>query len=140
MGLPYLEIIRTRELSNMFIPYEIIIDGQSAGFLANGERNTGRVNVGKHCIQVKYLWLRSPELWVDCEAGKHLKIEVGAHNLARYLAPITPAVFLLHLILQAYTGFDKIIILFIPIGILYVFYLTFGYKFYFSIRLLEKEN
>ena len=57
--------------------YAVEIDGRPVAELAVAQHRSVEVVPGRHHVQAKVLWMSSPELEVDLEAGSEVTIEIA---------------------------------------------------------------
>ncbi len=57
-----IKIHRTKEFTNMMRNYQILIDGQLVGTIANGETKDFPVTAGSHTVKAKIDWCGSSDI------------------------------------------------------------------------------
>ncbi|MGH0037300.1 MAG: hypothetical protein ACQGVK_19925 [Myxococcota bacterium] len=75
--LACIEVRRTRHWIAALRRLSIRVDGHEAGAVAFGRTTQLCVPPGRHRVQVRIDWGRSPEVEVDLEAGERVILEAG---------------------------------------------------------------
>jgi hypothetical protein len=126
-----IKITRTKEDNNRMRDYQLLIDGQKVGTIANGQTKEFEVPSGQHSIVAKIDWCSSPELSFDSSDTK--TFFVGGFKGGNWIMPISLGIIVLHIILKYFWGFDYLMILFIPAALPILYYMTFGRKNYLTL-------
>jgi hypothetical protein len=125
---------RTSEYNNRIRDYEIFIDGQQVGTIANGETKDFPTTEGQHTVTAKIDWCSSPNISVDINDNKTKNLKVGSFRYGQILMPIGLVIILLHFILSKFADFEYIIFLDAPLFLLFIYYLTIGRKKYLTLE------
>ena len=125
---------RTSEYNNRIRDYEIFIDGQQVGTIANGETKDFPTTEGQHTVTAKIDWCSSPNISVDINDNKTKNLKVGSFRYGQILMPIGLVIILLHFILLKFADFEYIIFLDAPLFLLFIYYLTIGRKKYLTLE------
>jgi hypothetical protein len=136
--MPTIQIHRSNEYNNRMRDYQIFIDGQKAGTIANGETRDFPTTAGPHTITANVDWCSSPDLSVDVRENQPAIVKVGGFRFGRILMPIGLVLIALHFILAFLADFRYTIFLLVPIFLVQVYYLTVGRRNYLSIS-VKKE-
>ena len=126
-----IRIQRTRDFYNQASKYKIFIDGQMVGTIANKEINEFIVSSGQHTVTAKASWgCGSQDIIVDANDDKINTLIVGSGKMWHWmlvilLGPI-PSIFT--------TGCVKKVLMFFPILLGIVYWLTVARKNYLSLE------
>jgi hypothetical protein len=67
---------RVRPVQPLLV-YTVDIDGRPAAELAVAQHRSVEVAPGRHHVQANVLWMSSPDLEVEVEAGASVTVEIG---------------------------------------------------------------
>lgn len=132
-----IKITRTSEYSNRMRDYQIFIDGQKVGTIANGETKEFEISTGQHSIVAKIDWCSSPELLFDSNDTTTFK--VGGFKYGNWIMPIGLGIIVVHFILQRTMNFGYTFYLIVPVFLLLVYYLTLGRKNYLTLTTTDSK-
>ena len=132
-----IKLQRTSEFLNRRRDYNIFIDGQQIGTIANGETKDITTSVGPHTITAKIDWCSSPDLLIDVHENQATTLKVSGFKYGQWLMPVGIGLIVLHLILSMFADIKYIIYLVVPVFLVLAYYLTIGRKNYLSISVLN---
>ena len=132
-----IKLQRTSENKNRLREYQIYIDGQKIGTIANGETKEFETNNGQHSLVAKIDWSSSPELTLNFDNSQTKHLEVGVSKNRNWIMRI--GLFLLGLGCVLNPFFDNKWSMFIALHVmvLFVYYLTLGRKKYLTLTELN---
>ena len=102
-------VSRTSQISNKFIPIQILIDGQQTGSLVDGERSEFRTPSGVHTIQAKLNISTSNTLEFTISDNQIIEFELGStvNVLKNILIALShPALLVVLYLLDKIIGWD----------------------------------
>ncbi|QXP65750.1 hypothetical protein [Polaribacter sp. AHE13PA] len=129
-------ITRTSEWNNRARKFGIYIDNKKIGTISNGETKEFNIDSGKHKINGKIDWCRSPIMEFEITENESKIIEIGGFKNSKIIMPLGIVImslfFLIKYLLKIESNF---LILFAGIGFLFPFYyMTIGKNKYLTIR------
>lgn len=123
-----IKIQRTSEYNNRMRNYQIFIDGQKTGIIANGQTMEFTTSPGQHTIMAKIDWCSSPDLLIHINDNETKNLKVGSFKHANWIMPIGAGIIALHFILKMTMGFNYVLFLVFPVSLILLYYITFGRK------------
>ena len=127
-------LTRTSAFADRLNDYELFLDGENIGTIANGEIKNIETTSGQHSILAKLHWCSSPEFsFLLRETGK-AKLIVGGFKNGNRILLIAFGTTVLHFILQYLFDFNYTKYLIIPACVLWVYYSTIGRKNYLTFK------
>jgi hypothetical protein len=127
---------RANEYINRMRDYTILINGEKAGTIANGETKTFVTSAAQNTLAAKIDWCSSEAITFNIKADETKNFKVSGFKNSNWLMPLTSGIIALHFILILFTEFHFTIFLVIPAFIILLYYLTFGRKKYLSLTAL----
>ena len=128
-----INIQRKKEYINGARSYNIYIDGQKAGTIANGETKEFITTAGKHTITAKIDWCSSPDIVINTDDNSIKTLTVGGFKNSNRMMLIASGIIALHFILKLVFNIDHTVYLLFPVFIFYVYILTIGRKKYVNL-------
>ena len=128
-----INIQRNSEYNNRFRNFQIIIDGQIAGTLANGESKTFVTTPGQHSVAAKIDWCSSPEIILMLSENETRELKLSGFKHGNWLMPLAGMVLAAHFILNIFFNSNFLLFAVLPVFILLVYYLTTGRKKYLAL-------
>lgn len=119
-------ISRSNEYLNRMREYDVYLDGEKVGSIANGETKEFDVSPGTHTILTKIDWYSSPGLSLEIMDEETKSLQVGGFKNGRWMMPAALILIVHSYILNLLYDFDYLIYLAIPIFLLLVYYLSLG--------------
>ena len=132
-----INLTRTSAYPDMLNDYELFLDGEKVGTIANGETKNIKTTSGQHTILAKVHWCSSPEFSFVLSETDKTKLTVGGFKNGNRILLIAFWTIVLHFILQILFNFDYTKYLIIPACVLWFYYSTFGRKKYLAFKELE---
>jgi len=132
-----IKLQRTSENKNRLRDYQIYIDGQKIGTIANGETKEFETNNGQHSLVAKIDWSSSPELILNFENSQTKHLQVGVSKNGNLIMPIGLILLGIGCVLNPF--FDNKWSMFIALHflVLFAYYLTLGRKKYLTLTELN---
>ena len=128
-----INIQRKKEYINGARSYNIYIDGQKAGTIANGETKEFITTAGQHTITAKIDWCSSPDIVINTDDNSIKTLTVGGFKNSNRMMLIASGIIALHFILKLVFNIDHTVYLLFPVFIFYVYILTIGRKKYVNL-------
>ncbi len=128
---------RTNEYINRLRDYQIYIDEQKVGTIANGETKEFEVSNEQHTIVAKIDWCSSPTVTVNLNNLLTQHIKVGGFKNGNWLIPTALILSVLSSILIFYIGSKWTLLITTPFFGLFAYYLTIGRKKYLTLTVLS---
>ena len=132
-----IKIYRKKEFNNMFRNYQIFIDEQNVGTLANGEVKEFEILEGEHYIKAEIDWCGSPKVIVKVNENETNELKIGGFKNANLFIVSTFFILITHFILLNTLNFGYTILLVIPTFLVPFYYLTFGRNQYLRINQIK---
>lgn len=130
-------IKRSNEFNNRLRSYNIFVDGERIGSVANGQAEEFSVPAGEHKIIAKITWCSSPELSFNIGENEKKYFRVGGFKLGKFLTPLALLIAVLSVLFKNKFGITWVSYLIIPVLLVLIYYLTFGRKDYLTIKETE---
>lgn len=127
-----IQIQRIGEYNSMLRNYQIYIDGEMVGLIANGETKDFITTPGQHTLVAKVDWCSSPEIEVNVQENETRPFKIQGFKLFPYIGGIIA----LHFIVRYFFNLNYLILLVIPVLLVFAYYLTLGRKQYLSLTSL----
>ena len=125
-------IKRTSEYNNRLRDYQLFLDGNKVGTIANGQTASFETNPGQHTVVAKIDWCSSPELTLTLKETDQKQLTVGGFKQGSWIMPVAGGLIGIHFILKmAFIEYG--IFLVIPAFILLIYNLTVGRKKYLTL-------
>jgi hypothetical protein len=128
-----IRISRTSEFVNRIRDYQIYLDGQKIGTVANGETIKFDTTIGEHTLIVKIDWCTSPELKINIGETDTKEFKVGGFKNANWMMLIGAILALIVFVLNKYVNTEWTPIIALPIFIILIYYITLGRKKYLTL-------
>ncbi|MBE0651795.1 MAG: hypothetical protein IH595_13260 [Bacteroidales bacterium] len=114
----------------------VYLDGELIGFVGNGHTEEFRIRPGEHRLTTRMEWYGSKTLEFHVAENEDQKVELSGFKFGKWLSPLA---FLLMLV---YYGFHQqlhinavyYLIILIPVGAYFFYYLTLGHNSYLKLR------
>ena len=132
-------IKRNSEWNSRARKFGIYLNDKKIGTIANGETKEFQIDSGKHKINGKIDWCKSPIIDFEIAENESKTIEISGYKYGNILLQMV-TVFLLIAFLSKYSLpiISKIFISFVAIGFLFhLYYLTFGKNRY--LRIIDQK-
>lgn len=113
--------------------YNIFIDGQQVGTIANGESKDFPTTAGRHTVTAKIDWCSSQDIAIDVKDNQTKRLKVGGFKNGQWLMSIGLGLIGLHFTLTKFAHFDYTIVLVAPLFLLLAYYSTIGRKKYLTL-------
>ena len=133
-----LTIVRSNEYFNAKRDYEIYVDNQMIGTIANGATKTFEIPENAQEIYAKIDWCRSQKINIQ-QVEQPVQLKVSAFKYNRVFLIGSILVMILNALLSTYTDFQYELYLLLPILGIFVYIFTFGSTHYLSIKTLETD-
>jgi hypothetical protein len=133
-----IKITRTKEFNNYLRDFQVFIDGQKVGTIANGETKEFEVSPGSHTINAKIEWCNSPEISFDTNETKSFM--VGGFIHGNWLMPLGFLLILLHYVLQITVDFRYTFYILLPLFLYFAYFLTLGRQNYLTLKTADSQN
>ena len=129
-----IKLRRTNEFVNKLRDYQIYVDGQKIGTIANGETKDFQTTEGQHTVVAKIDWASSPEFIFNLDNNQTKHLSVGGFKNASWLMPV--GILLIFIVYGVSNVFDVYwpIVIGLPCFIILVYYLSFGRKKYLTLK------
>ena len=132
--MPTLIIQRKKEYFNFLRNYLLFLDGKKMGEIANGETKEFEISSGTHNLVAKIDWCGSPAINLNLKESDEKQLIVKSFKYANWLIfSYAGVIFLTFLFNYKYT-----FLLFLPMFILTLYYLTVGRNRYLVLEETEK--
>lgn len=128
-----IKIQRTSEYINSMRDYQILIDGQKVGGVANGDTRFFEIAEGKHKIFSKIGWCRSPEIAIDLNDNETMSLKVGGFKYSNWIMPISFGIIVVNFVLKYTFNIDYGRYLIGIVTLLLIYFVTFGRKQYLTL-------
>ena len=115
--------------------YQIIIDGQPVGVIANGEKKDFTTSVGQHIITVKMDKFSSQDLIIDINDNEIKSLKVSGLKYGHWIIPV--GIVALHTILLFTLDFGYIIYLLLLLLLYHLYIITICRKKYLTLREID---
>jgi len=125
-----ISIQRRKEYINGARSYKILIDGQKAGTIANGETRQFNTTAGQHTVTAKIDWCSSPDMVVNTDDTTIKTLTVSGFKNSNRMMRIAGGIIALHFTLKLAFNIDDLVYLLFTVFIFYVYILSFGRKKY----------
>jgi len=116
--------------------YEIYIDKQKAGTIADGDIIEFDTTNGQHQVNLKVGQFSSSDITIETSDDKKTTLKIIEFKEIKWIYAIITAIFTLHFIMRMTIGFRYTILLFIPVLLIDIYYKKWGWKQYLK---LEEE-
>lgn len=135
-----IKIQRTSELNNRLRDYQIYIDGEKIGKIADGETKDFLISSGKHSIVVKIDWCSSPEISFNIIDTDTKTFNVGGFKGGNKVVLITIGLVALYFILKVLLHYKYAIFLLLPVPFVLGYYITIERKKYLILTEIETSD
>jgi hypothetical protein len=132
-----IRISRTSEFVNKIRDYQIYLDGQKVGTVANGETMRFDATSGEHTLIAKIDWCCSQELKLNIDQAETKEFKVGGFKSSNWLMPIGVGLAVLSFVMNRFIDAGWAFIIALPIFILLLYYVTIGRKKYLTLTELN---
>ena len=113
-------ITRTSEWNNRAREFGIYIDNEKIGTISNGETQEFDIEPGKHKINGKIDWCKSPIMEFEIVSNESKEIEIGGFKNSKIIMPIGLAIMPLFFLIKFLLKIESnLLILFVGIGFLF---------------------
>jgi len=128
-----IKLSRTSEFINRIRDYQIYIDGQKIGSIANGEMKEFQTTKGQHTIVAKIDWCLSPAIAFNIDESQTIKLKVGGFKNGNWIMPIGFVLIFIGYIFN----FEWTLFVALPILATLFYYLTIGRKNYLTFSIID---
>ncbi|MCJ8163767.1 hypothetical protein MKJ04_02870 [Pontibacter sp. E15-1] len=126
--MPTLIISRPSEWNSRFRNYEIFLNGDKLGDVANGKAKEFEVPVGTHTVTATIDWCGSQEHQIAVTANEAREIKVSGFAPGKWLVPFNLAMLLVYFILNLAFNVEVmfLLLLVLPMFLYQAYFMTFG--------------
>lgn len=128
-----LRIQRTSEFSNSLRDYQIQIDGQKIGTIANGETKDFEITAGQHSIIAKIGWGSSSTITFEIKEQHIKSLKVGSFKNGNWIMRISFGLIAVNLVLKHFLNIDYTKYLIFLLSVIITYYVTIGRKKYLTL-------
>lgn len=129
-----LQVTRPREWQNKLRKYQLYVDGEKVGDIANGETKDFILPEGLHTVVAKIDWCSSPELTFNLKDGDVQYVKVASSKVMQLASLIVLPLLLLNIFIKIRFKHDFIFYLAVPIGLILIYMFTLGRKKYLRLE------
>lgn len=112
----------------------IYLDGEKIGALGNGQTIEFQIAPGKHLLSSKMDSYGSNELIVNLAGTEDQIVELSGFRFGQWLSPVAFAILMLYFGFKQQVSIIYLLIVMVPIGAYFLYYLTIGRKNYLRLR------
>ena len=134
-----LRIERSSEFNNKAKEFELYLNGDKIGTIANGETKEFDLESGKYQLMAKIDWCQSQTLEFELLANETKTIKLAGFIFGNAIMPVIGSLFLGYYVLRAMYDMDLTFLIIIGAALfLYpMYFITFGRKRYIRIKELK---
>lgn len=129
-----IKIQRMSESLHIFRDYQIYIDGQKVGEIANGDSMHFDVTNGRYIIYAKIGRGRSPQITIDINDDNSKSLKVGGYGNGMWILRVFSVLMVLLFLPKGLLNIDYGKCLIWPMIILIIYYITFGRERYLTLK------
>lgn len=112
----------------------IILDGEKIGILGSGQTMELRIPAGEHRLSSKMDRYGSNELIFNLTGTEDQKVELSGFRYGKWLSPVAFAILILYFGFKQQISIIYLLIVMIPIGAYFLYYMTIGRNNYLRLR------
>jgi len=131
--MPIIRIKRHLEFSNAIRNYKVLIDGEVAGYIANGYTKDFEVTAGKHEIAAKVDWCTSPIVLIVIKENETKNLQIEGSKTSRPVIVFLLVSIIAHLVVNEYFGYTYLIYMVALALLLLLYNLTYARKKYLMV-------
>jgi hypothetical protein len=126
-------IKRKNEWANRFRNIHLEINGEYKGAISNNEELKIEVPAGNHTVVAKVDWCGSQPFSIQTSENETIHLLLQGFTFNKYINLGFPIILLLHLLLISIFDFSYTSVLFLPMFLITIYYITFGRNHYLKL-------
>lgn len=133
-NMPTIKLNRSNDLVNWLRHYQLYVDGQKIGAIAQGASMEFETTTGQHAVVAKIAWCSSPEIAFNLNQSQTKVLQVGGFRNSNWIMPLGLVLVVLGFLLHVFVNKEWTMLFALPLIALMVYYITIGRKEYLTLR------